>query len=319
MTCASRWQCGATLFLGLVSCGAAIGQSLSLDLPPGSELVAADPGRVGGFELATGPWLNGSVPRQTVDGVVQTQTWLVPDAAETGALTARLLHGLQVEGFTAEFRCTATTCGGFDFRHALSVGDAPTMHVDLGAFEYLTASADTAEGPAHVALMVSRGGGNGYVHLTLVGQSEGASVTPSTRALPSVEIAQSTGDVAQDLMSVGRATLDDLIFQTGASNLSGQRYLSLVALASFLSGDPARRVVLVGHTDAQGALDGNIALSQARADATRRYLIETLGVAGDQVEAAGIGYLAPRATNATPEGRQANRRVEVVLVSGGAQ
>jgi OOP family OmpA-OmpF porin len=71
----------------------------------------------------------------------------------------------------------------------------------------------------------------------------------------------------------------------------------------------------VGHTDAQGGLETNIRLSRARAQAVRRYLIEELDVAPAQVEAEGIGYLAPRESNATPEGREANRRVEVVIAT----
>jgi hypothetical protein len=71
----------------------------------------------------------------------------------------------------------------------------------------------------------------------------------------------------------------------------------------------------VGHTDAEGGRDSNIALSEARAEAVRRHLIDvTLGVNPAQLDAAGIGYLAPRATNETAGGREANRRVEVVLL-----
>jgi len=71
-------------------------------------------------------------------------------------------------------------------------------------------------------------------------------------------------------------------------------------------------VVLVGHTDASGALAPNIALSRARAQAVRAALV-ALGAKADQIGAEGAGYLAPRATNLTPEGRAQNRRVEVML------
>jgi len=57
-----------------------------------------------------------------------------------------------------------------------------------------------------------------------------------------------------------------------------------------------------------------MALGKARAEAVRKALIAK-GVPQGQVSAAGVGYLAPRATNLTPEGRAENRRVEVVLTS----
>jgi hypothetical protein len=62
---------------------------------------------------------------------------------------------------------------------------------------------------------------------------------------------------------VGAAPLDDLRFRTGASELSATDYPSLLALAAFLAENPDRRVVLVGHTDAEGGRDSNIALSEA--------------------------------------------------------
>ncbi len=70
----------------------------------------------------------------------------------------------------------------------------------------------------------------------------------------------------------------------------------------------------MGHTDAVGNLETNIALSRARAEAVRLYLIERLDVDPGQVSATGIGYLAPRATNETEDGRETNRRVEAVLL-----
>jgi outer membrane protein OmpA-like peptidoglycan-associated protein len=72
---------------------------------------------------------------------------------------------------------------------------------------------------------------------------------------------------------------------------------------------------LVGHTDASGSLAANIAVSERRAEAVAQVLIDRYGVDRDRVTAEGVGFLAPRATNQTEEGRQKNRRVEVVVTS----
>ena len=175
------------------------------------------------------------------------------------------------------------------------------------------------------AITVSRGGQTLYIHAVQIGDAADVAdwVTPSSRTSPgdtrAADIAPGVPvtDPIMRLADLGAAPLDDLSFRTGASELSGNDYSSLVALAAFLAGNPARRVVLVGHTDAQGGRDSNIALSQARAEAVRRHLIEELDANPAQLDAAGIGYLAPRATNDTADGREANRRVEVVLLSGG--
>jgi OOP family OmpA-OmpF porin len=70
--------------------------------------------------------------------------------------------------------------------------------------------------------------------------------------------------------------------------------------------------VIVGHSDNQGSLEANIALSKRRAEAVRTALI-TRGVAAERLEAHGVGYLAPVSTNLTEAGRTLNRRVELVL------
>ena len=121
--------------------------------------------------------------------------------------------------------------------------------------------------------------------------------------------------VVGDLRENGHVILGDLEFKTGSSALSAGPYASLQALARFLSEDPARRVVLVGHTDFVGSLADNVRLSKARADAVRTRLIEGHGVSAAQLDAEGVGYLSPISPNSTPAGRDVNRRVEAVLLN----
>jgi OmpA-OmpF porin, OOP family len=73
-----------------------------------------------------------------------------------------------------------------------------------------------------------------------------------------------------------------------------------------------RARIAEGHTDSQGDDAYNQELSERRAGAVRQYLIETYGIAADRLEAEGFGESRPVADNETPEGRQQNRRVELV-------
>ena len=116
-------------------------------------------------------------------------------------------------------------------------------------------------------------------------------------------------------MSGGAVALDDLVFASGSSSLTEGSYASLADLAAWLQANPEMTIALVGHTDASGGLEGNIALSRKRADSVRARLIETYDVPTRQVEAQGVGYLSPRASNLTEAGRNKNRRVEVILTS----
>ncbi|MEX0281245.1 MAG: OmpA family protein, partial [Arenibacterium sp.] len=112
-----------------------------------------------------------------------------------------------------------------------------------------------------------------------------------------------------------RMVLEDLDFGSGAARLREGPFASLSDLASYLQANPAMRVAIVGHTDNVGTLARNIALSKRRAEAVRARLIAAHDIAANRVDAEGMGYLAPLTTNLTLAGREANRRVEVILLA----
>jgi OOP family OmpA-OmpF porin len=109
--------------------------------------------------------------------------------------------------------------------------------------------------------------------------------------------------------------LDDLVFDSGSADLGPGVFGSLASLSAYLAANPTRRITLVGHTDATGDLASNIALSKRRAESVRDRLVQTYGVPPDQIGAEGAGFLSPRASNLTAEGRTENRRVEAMLAS----
>jgi len=75
---------------------------------------------------------------------------------------------------------------------------------------------------------------------------------------------------------------------------------------------PATRVEIAGHTDNLGTEDYNLALSQRRAETVKQYFLSQ-GVAEDHLLTQGYGSSLPIADNATAEGRQRNRRTEVIV------
>jgi outer membrane protein OmpA-like peptidoglycan-associated protein len=78
-----------------------------------------------------------------------------------------------------------------------------------------------------------------------------------------------------------------------------------------------KKIVIAGHTDSRGAAGYNDDLSRRRAEAVRTYLVSK-GVAGDMVEAVGMGENEPIADNTSAEGRANNRRVEIIIDESGA-
>ena len=105
------------------------------------------------------------------------------------------------------------------------------------------------------------------------------------------------------------------MFQPGSADLSEGDYSSLTKLATQLTDNLDQSLVLVGHTDAVGALDVNISISTRRAQSVMQRLIEKYGIDANRLSAHGIGFLAPRASNETKEGRQKNRRVVAIVTT----
>lgn len=103
-------------------------------------------------------------------------------------------------------------------------------------------------------------------------------------------------------------------FKKGKADLSDGSYPLLGMLASIARNCDARLEV-ASHTDAIGDAVINMKLSQRRADAVRKYLVQS-GVDPEQVEAKGYGETQPIADNSTEEGRTANRRVEFRVIGG---
>jgi OmpA-OmpF porin, OOP family len=107
-------------------------------------------------------------------------------------------------------------------------------------------------------------------------------------------------------------TLGDVLFDTGSANLKAGSLQNMYPLVEYLRNHGDSMVKIEGHTDDRGSADYNINLSQMRAESVRNFLINN-GIASERISAQGMGEDYPVATNATPSGRQQNRRVEVTI------
>ncbi|MDB5986374.1 MAG: hypothetical protein JWR16_1427 [Nevskia sp.] len=112
----------------------------------------------------------------------------------------------------------------------------------------------------------------------------------------------------------GRVTyrLGDVLFATGQSELQAGAMGTLDSLLASINKEPNRRIVIEGHTDATGRGADNLGLSQRRADAVKQYLVAH-GVPPNRITAVGRGEAGPIASNATVDGRQQNRRVDIIV------
>ncbi|WP_439525044.1 OmpA family protein [Marivita sp.] len=297
--------------VGIV-CTATPGAALDLALPVGARETVSRVVPSGSYDLPIGAWTEATgVPSASLEGEVRRKAWRISGAGlTTGQVLGPMREQLMSDGFDIIFECSARSCGGFDFRFGTEVLRAPNMYVDLSDYRFLSAKAPDAT--QALSLLVSRDSETVFVQLIEVGPPGRPAVSVSSA--PSITIPEDAGDVVAELERVGHVVLADLDFASGSASLGEGSLQSLDAVAAYLTANPTRQITFVGHTDATGSLEANIVLSRRRAQAAQAYVVAR-GVNTAQVAADGVGYLSPRATNLTTAGREANRRVEAVLIS----
>lgn len=102
-------------------------------------------------------------------------------------------------------------------------------------------------------------------------------------------------------------------FDTGKAFIKPEYHDKIAQVAEYLLDYPDTEATIEGHTDTQGNDEKNLLLSQKRAESVMNYLEENFGIAADRMKAIGYGETRPIASNDTNEGRQKNRRVDVVI------
>ena len=124
---------------------------------------------------------------------------------------------------------------------------------------------------------------------------------------------------AIDAKQTGRGlvlTLGGVLFGLDSDALTSEARLSVARVAGFLIALGNRDALVEGHADSSGSEGHNLELSKRRAQSIQAALVE-FSVAEDRMVSEGYGALFPVADNATREGRERNRRVEIVILKPG--
>jgi outer membrane protein OmpA-like peptidoglycan-associated protein len=109
--------------------------------------------------------------------------------------------------------------------------------------------------------------------------------------------------------------LNNVFFETGSAELSPESRFELGKVVDLMTQNPTVVIEVGGHTDNVGSEETNMRLSHNRAMSVREFLVGA-GVPEARVEAKGYGETNPVASNETDEGRQANRRTEIIIIEG---
>ena len=114
------------------------------------------------------------------------------------------------------------------------------------------------------------------------------------------------------LNAVGRVATQGILFDTGSDVIKPESTPTLKEIGDMLKNHADLRLTIEGHTDDQGDAAANQSLSERRAAAVKAFLVQSYGIDAARLGSQGYGETKPAADNGTPEGRQQNRRVELV-------
>jgi outer membrane protein OmpA-like peptidoglycan-associated protein len=274
------------------------------------------------YRLALGPAVwneDGStkIPKEQamLQGLISRILYRGPKGRSTLEILTNYQAALEASGFDVLFQC-GNDCGNnfsallygpmaMRIRSSDTSGSAFDLPQDL---RYLAARYQNSDRTVHVSVMTAFD--NGFSEL---------SKTPVTL----LEIIESgsmqTGMVTVDADAIGKGIDTDghmaiygVLFDTGSATIKTESAPVLAEIAKLLQIRPSLKLLVVGHTDNQGTFELNMNLSAARANSVSRYLSEQHDIDSARLQSAGVGYLAPVASNDTPDGRARNRRVELV-------
>jgi outer membrane protein OmpA-like peptidoglycan-associated protein len=139
-------------------------------------------------------------------------------------------------------------------------------------------------------------------------QAESEKADLRAKLLAQLNTILQTRDSARGLI----VNMSDVLFATGSYTLKPGAREKLAKISGILLAHPGLTLQIEGHTDSVGSDDYNQQLSDRRAGSVQEFLVQQ-GVAAGAVTAVGFGKMEPVASNDTAEGRQLNRRVELVV------
>jgi outer membrane protein OmpA-like peptidoglycan-associated protein len=130
--------------------------------------------------------------------------------------------------------------------------------------------------------------------------------------ISNIRIAAGGKPLYDAIMADGRVATHGILFDTGSDRIRGESKPTLDLIGQMLTQHADLKLTIEGHTDNVGNAASNQTLSDKRAAAVRQFLISNYHVDASRLTSKGLGATKPAVSNDTPEGRQQNRRVELV-------
>ncbi|MEY4561428.1 MAG: hypothetical protein RLZZ618_705 [Pseudomonadota bacterium] len=251
----------------------------------------------------------------TVEGQLGAYFYVGPKARGALEVFRNYQAALAQGGFTTLYSCALNDCrdglitGNFsneviDPRRWDGARNSPASAVSRDV-RFLSAKARRNGAPVHVMVFVAEPDSTWEAPTAVV-------IVVQSKPMDTGLVTVSSEQLQKGLAAEGRVALYGIYFDTARAELKPESKPQLDMMARLLTGDKALKVLIVGHTDNQGAAEASLTLSQRRAEAVVAALVATYKIDAARLKARGVASFAPVASNRSDTGRAKNRRVELV-------
>lgn len=300
---------GFVMSLGFTATAVAADAAGSADLPDigrfeGSEIEFYEVENYGATTLANGPVLKESGAESTaltIEGAITRIVYKVPQGASALEVFRNIENRITEAGFTSIISGGPEQFDYYTFMYKHPVEKLRNTSISNELW-YLSAEKSVSGSKTYLSLIVSPHSGGDGQRARLI------AVTTKSMENRMLDAEKMLSSITES----GKVALYGIYFDTDSDNMQDASAPTMQEIARLLADNPGLNLIVVGHTDDQGSYDYNMDLSRRRADAIANSLTADYGANASRLRSAGVGFLAPAASNGDEAGRQLNRRVELV-------
>ena len=250
----------------------------------------------------------------TIEGRVSSYFYVQPKNRTALEVFRNYQAALQQSGFASLYACEMRAC-------ELALINEQFPNEAVGPRKWtgpMNPSSSIERDVRFVSAKINRNGADVYV-MVFVGEPDSIWEAPvavvlvaEPKQMESGKVFINTDKLLRGLTDDGKIALYGIYFDTGKAEVKLESQPQLREMARLLLANKSLKVMIVGHTDNQGSVDTNLALSQRRAEAVVATLVKEHKVDGTRLRARGVANFSPVMSNASEVGRAKNRRVELV-------
>jgi len=257
--------------------------------------------------------------------------YLLPEGTAPLAAIRNYQSAAAAKGGKTLFECKDIECGGAQ-KMSTGGGGNQSLAMNLWPQEKITDKRDSAaqcaldlpiteqrytalEVPvskAHVAVLAFTSKSNGGACKNLNGRTFAMIDTLEAKAMAQTMDTPTADEMGTAITTSGRIALYGILFDFNKSAVKPESKDTLAEIGKLLAANKSLKLLVVGHTDNVGGFTSNLELSKKRADAVVAQLLTQYKVDATRLQAFGVSYASPVASNIDEAGRAKNRRVELV-------